>query len=64
MSGSILDDPAHWLRRAMAARSVAEQLDDPVAKEAMLRIANDYERIAEHARGRANGGPAIDEAKT
>jgi len=55
MSGSILDDPAHWRRRAAAARSVAEQLDDPDAKAAMLRIAKDHEQIAEHARVRANG---------
>jgi hypothetical protein len=38
MSVSFLDDPAHWLRRSAAARSVAEHLDDPAAKAAMLRI--------------------------
>jgi hypothetical protein len=56
MNPSILDDPKHWRRRAAAARLVAGQLDDPVAKAAMLRIAEDYERIAEHARVRTNGG--------
>jgi hypothetical protein len=50
-----LDNPEHWRRRAAAAQLVAEQLDDPVAKAAMLRIAEDYDRIAEHARMRANG---------
>src|SRR2546429_7477474 len=55
MNPSILDDPKHWRRRAAAARLVAGQLDGPVAKAAMLRIAEDYERIAEHARVRTNG---------
>ena len=48
-SPPILDDPEHWRRRAEEARLVAVQLDDPVAKAAMLRIARDYEQIAEQA---------------
>jgi hypothetical protein len=50
MSTSILDDPEHWRQRAEESRLIAEQLDDPVARAAMLRIAEDYERIAEQAR--------------
>ena len=46
---SLLDDPEHWRSRAEEARSVAEQLSDPESRRTMLRIAADYERLAEHA---------------
>jgi hypothetical protein len=55
MSTSILDDPDHWRERAAESRKIAEQLDEPLAKAAMLRIAQDYDRIAEQARVRALG---------
>jgi hypothetical protein len=55
MSTSILDDPEHWRQRAEESRLIDEQLDDPVARAAMLRIDADYERIAEQARVRALG---------
>ena len=53
MDLSLLNDPEHWLKRAEEARSVAEQLSDPESKGTMLRIAKDYERLAEHAELRA-----------
>jgi hypothetical protein len=56
MSGSILADPEHWRSRAEEARTVAEQLTDPVAKAMMLQIAEDYDRIADHAQQRALSG--------
>jgi hypothetical protein len=43
---SIIDDPTHWRRRAEEARSVAVQLDDPIAKKTMLDIALSYEQLA------------------
>jgi hypothetical protein len=49
MIPSILDDPKHWHERAEEARRVADKLDDPASKTAMLRIASDYEQIAEQA---------------
>jgi hypothetical protein len=54
-SSSIFDNPEHWRERAEEARHVAEQLDDTIARAAMLRIAEHYERIAEQARLRAQG---------
>jgi hypothetical protein len=48
----VLDDPNHWHGRADAARLVAEQYSDPVARDMMLQIA----RLAEHARQRAKTG--------
>jgi hypothetical protein len=43
---SLRDDPAHWRRRAEEARRIADQLDDPVAKETMRDIARSYEQLA------------------
>jgi hypothetical protein len=43
---SIANDPAHWRRRAEEAQRIADQLDDPVAKETMRDIARSYEQLA------------------
>jgi hypothetical protein len=45
----LINDSAHWKRRAEEARRVAEQLDDPAAKATMVEIAESYERLAEMA---------------
>jgi hypothetical protein len=58
VSNSILDNPEHWLGRAEEARSIAEQLSDPESRRMMLRIAEDYERLATHARRRQEGRTA------
>jgi len=55
MPASFINDPEHWRHRADEARSIAEQMSDSPSKEAMLRIANDYERLAERAEQRAKG---------
>jgi hypothetical protein len=39
-------DSSHWRRRAADAYRLAEQLDDPLAKNAMLDIARSYEQLA------------------
>jgi hypothetical protein len=49
----LLDPPEHWRKRAEQARTIAEQLSDPESKRTMLRIAQDYERLAEQAKLRA-----------
>jgi hypothetical protein len=43
---SLFNDPALWRRRAQETRSIADQLDDPTAKQAMLEVARHYEQIA------------------
>jgi hypothetical protein len=43
---TLLNDPAHWRRRAQETRSIADRLDDPVAKQTMLEVAQHYEQIA------------------
>jgi len=55
---SKLDNPKHWQERAEEARSIAEQLKDPDSRPMLLRIADDYERLGEHARRRMKGPAA------
>jgi hypothetical protein len=44
---------ARWRERAEEARSIAEQLNEPESSRMLLRIAEDYERLAKHAERRA-----------
>ena len=48
-----LDDFQHWRDRAEASRVLAEQMNDAIAREMMLRVASNYERIADQAVARA-----------
>jgi hypothetical protein len=50
-----INDPAHWRQRAEEARALAGQLNDLDAKIAMLRIADEYERLAKRASARVAG---------
>ena len=43
------NEPAHWRERAEEARRVAAQLSDTQAKLALLRVADEYERLAQRA---------------
>ena len=58
MPASFINDPAHWRQRAEEARTIAEQMSDLNSKDAMLRIAKDYERLAERAEQRGKGSGA------
>jgi hypothetical protein len=49
MATSIINDPEHWRNRAEEARTLADQMSDEASKQTMLRIAADYERLAERA---------------
>jgi hypothetical protein len=42
-------DPKHWCDRAREMRSIAVKLNDPQARAKMLRVAADYDRIAQTA---------------
>jgi hypothetical protein len=53
MPYSIFDDPTRWRERAEEARTIAEQLNEPESSRMLLRIAEDYERLAKHAECRA-----------
>jgi len=43
-------DPKHWLACADEIRAFADGMKDGYAREIMLRIANDYLKLAEYTR--------------
>ena len=47
--------PQHWLDRAREARALAAQMEDGVAKQAMLANAESYENVAKRAEAREAG---------
>ncbi len=51
------DDPAHWRQRADEARAMAEQITDRDARQMMLGIAEDYEKLAKRAEERLKSSP-------
>jgi hypothetical protein len=57
MPASLVNDPEHWRDRAREKRALAERLRSEQAKQAMLRIANDYERLAQRAEEQSSGSP-------
>jgi hypothetical protein len=57
MSWLHLNDPVHWRVRAIEARTVAENITDPVSKELMLKVAAEYEHLAKRAEERLKQPP-------
>jgi hypothetical protein len=51
------EDPKHWRDRAEEVRLIAQDMKDEQSKATMLRIADDYERLARKAEERAKGSP-------
>jgi len=52
-----VNDPSYWAQRAQDTRRLASQMQDAVAKEALLAIAKTYERIGAIAQTRNIGNP-------
>jgi hypothetical protein len=52
---SAINDPEHWRQRAQEMRDLAVEVNDPLFKQTMLRIAADYDRLATRAEERARG---------
>ena len=57
MSSLFFNDPGHWLQRAKEMRTLSEGVGDDTAKQKMLRVAEDYEELAERAEARLRGTP-------
>ena len=55
MVGHFINEPEHWRARAKEARILANEMNDSESKDAMLRIAEDYEHLAQRAEDRALG---------
>lgn len=55
MGISFINDPEHWRNRAEEARTLADQMNEEPSKQMMLRIAAEYDRLAERAELRAQG---------
>jgi hypothetical protein len=53
MPASFINDPEYWRARAREKRMLAEGMKDQIAKEKILRIVRDYERLAQQAEERS-----------
>ena len=61
MTSQLLNDPEHWRERARIIRNLSAEMVDPVSKSLMLKIADDYEVLAQRAEDRVAHRAAITE---
>ena len=52
---AFINNPEHWQQRAAEMRAIADSMNDVETKAIMLRLAADYDKLADRAAARANG---------
>jgi len=55
MAEHFVNDPDHWRQRAEEMRNLAASILDLEARATLLKIADDYEKLAKRAAQRAGG---------
>jgi hypothetical protein len=55
-----INDPQHWYDRAAEMRALAETMADARTKAMMLRLADDYDKLADRAAMRVQGNDKAD----
>ena len=55
MLSSLFFNPYHWLHRAEEMRALANEMKDDTAKQSLLRLAEEYEKLARRAEMRSTG---------
>ena len=50
-----LNDAKHWRDRAASMRALSDLIGDREAQRMMLKLANDYDKLADRAEDRASG---------
>ena len=56
MAASHINDSKHWRDRAAERRALSDAMRDPETIGIMLRLADDYDTLADRAAIRSNGG--------
>jgi hypothetical protein len=51
---SLYNDPRHWRERGEEMRRIAEGIDDAKSRQIMLKIADEYDKLAARAENRSN----------
>jgi hypothetical protein len=61
MTAANVNDAKHWRDRAAEMRAMADWMRDPTATATMLRLANDYDKLADRAARHAANMPISQE---
>ena len=56
MTTNPTNDPKHWYDRAAEMRALANTMKEPETIAIMNQLANDYDKLADRAAKRSNGG--------